>query len=161
MPNSLHALLERVCDYCSLYNELPVHIEIVLQSGRVISHPVPACACMPRRVPANQEPAPRRALPPCRHSIDFRSVHWHGTDYAFSGTQAACVKVLWDAWENGTPEVSQATILVEAGSACDSLRSIFQGHPAWGDLIVLGTAKGAYRLARPGENSGPPADGSP
>jgi hypothetical protein len=105
-----------------------------------------------------QTPDPGAAsdqLLPARHSKDFRSVHWYGCDYSFSPTQAACVKVLWEAWENGTPELGQATILehpeVEAES--ERLIDVFKGHPAWGKMIVKGRTAGAYRLAEPTEGS--------
>jgi hypothetical protein len=92
-----------------------------------------------------------KTLLPARHSADFRSVHWYGKDYTFTPTQAACVKLLWGANENGTPELGQDTILlhptVEAGAS--RLRDVFKGHPAWDLLIVKGTTQGAYRLAEP------------
>lgn len=47
-----------------------------------------------------------------KHSPDFRSVNWFGTEYHFTATQAACVSVLWDAWTNGTPEIGGDTLLV-------------------------------------------------
>ena len=37
------------------------------------------------------------------HSPDFRSVIWFGTKYQFSPTQAASVRCLWQAWEDGFP----------------------------------------------------------
>lgn len=85
-------------------------------------------------------------LSPCRHSIDFASVRWYGTDYVFTGTQSAAVKLLWAAWEGGTPEVRHDTILAEINSDSDRLAKVFQGHPAWGAMIVAGDAKGTFRL---------------
>lgn len=96
-----------------------------------------------------------RGDPNKRHSADFRSVHWHGTDYSFTALQAACVKELWGAMENGTPEVGMGTILEITDSATSRLVDIFRGsdpnkrHPAWGTLIVDGTTKGTKRLACP------------
>jgi len=89
------------------------------------------------------------ALPPARHSKDFRSVHWFGTDYGFTPTQAACVKVLWAAWENGTPDLGQDTILEHPEVEAESKRlfDVFRDHPAWGTMIVKGQTAGAYRLA--------------
>lgn len=34
-----------------------------------------------------------------RHSSDFRSVHWYGTDYTFTKEQARVVEQLWQEWE--------------------------------------------------------------
>jgi len=85
-----------------------------------------------------------------RHGPDFRSVSWDGHTYTFSPTQAACVKVLWTAYDNGTPEVGETTILEEAGSDGSKLRDVFKSgktfHPAWRKMIVQGR-KGAFRLS--------------
>lgn len=90
-----------------------------------------------------------KALPDKRHSDDFRSVHWHGIDYSFTATQAACVRVLWEAMENGTPEVGKDTILEKAGSETSRLDDIFRNSPAWGTMIVSGSRRGTKRLADP------------
>jgi hypothetical protein len=37
---------------------------------------------------------------PSRHGPDFRSVHWFGQDFSFTAKQAACVRILWAAWES-------------------------------------------------------------
>jgi hypothetical protein len=100
-------------------------------------------------------------LPPARHSEDFRSVHWYGTDYTFTPTQAACARVLWRQWENRTPEIGEDTILTdkEVDAEARRLLDVFRDrkqpngyHPAWGKMIVAGTTKGAYRLNPPQEN---------
>lgn len=85
-----------------------------------------------------------------RHSEDFCSVHWFGCDYTFSGTQAAAVKVMWSAWENGTPDLLGETILRAAESQSDYLSDLFKHHEAWGGMIVANpSVKGAYRLHAP------------
>lgn len=89
---------------------------------------------------------------PCRHSADFSGVLWYGTYHVFTGSQARVVKALWEAWLNGTPDLRQETLLEVAGRE-GRLRSLFQGHPAWGTMIVAGPLKGLLRLAVP-ENSG-------
>ncbi|MCK6484913.1 MAG: hypothetical protein L6R00_12360 [Phycisphaerae bacterium] len=86
------------------------------------------------------------AMPSARHSPDFRSVHWYGTAYSFTALQAPCVKVLWEAWENGTPDVGNGTILAEAGTDESRLPDIFRGCAAWGTMIVPGDSKGTTRL---------------
>ena len=94
-------------------------------------------------------------LSPARHSPDFRSAHWYGADYAFTGNQAAVVKILWEAWENGTPEVSDAHLLTKAESDCKRLAGVFRHaktgkqHDAWDKMIVSGTTKGTRRLNAP------------
>jgi hypothetical protein len=103
--------------------------------------------------------APPTAPKPAHHSDDFRSVRWYGADYRFTPTQAACVRVLWEAWERGHPEVGQETILSAAESDGSRLRDLFKRpgstHPAWGEMIVEGGTKGAYRLAEPEEFRAP------
>lgn len=91
--------------------------------------------------------APPVELPPARHSPDFRSVHWFGTEYGFTTTQAAIVQVLWKNWKQGTPDVSDAHLLVEPGVRESSrLVDIFRKSPAWNTMIVSGKTKGTKRL---------------
>jgi hypothetical protein len=84
-----------------------------------------------------------------RHSPDFRSVYWFGQEYSFTANQAACVRLLWEAWENGTPELSGPKILEEADIDQDRLSAVFRDHPAWKTMIRPGHTKGAYRLSPP------------
>jgi hypothetical protein len=82
------------------------------------------------------------------HSIDFHSVVWNGHTYEFTPAQAACVAILFQAWKNRTPVVGGQAILVEAGLESKRLDQIFRGHPAWGEMIVPGSRRGNYRLAK-------------
>jgi hypothetical protein len=95
------------------------------------------------------------------HSADFTSVHWFGMDYTFAkGLQAASVKALWEAWEAGTPNLSQETIGDKAGSSDVRFRleHVFkptkkkkgkrEPHPAWGTMIKS-TGKGVFALSPP------------
>ncbi len=88
-----------------------------------------------------------------KHSTDYRSVLWHGTQYSFTAKQAACIKLLWEAWEQGTPDVGEATILEAADCDCVRLSDLYgrgnNRHPAWGTIIQAGATKGTYRLAEP------------
>ena len=90
-----------------------------------------------------------------RHSPDFASVHWYGANYTFTGNQAAIVKVLWEAWLNGTPDVSSAYLLAKAESSCKKLAEVFRDarmrrpHPAWDTMICGGELKGTRRLQAP------------
>lgn len=85
----------------------------------------------------------------CTYGPGFRSVLWFGTKYAFTSYQAACVKILWEAWENKTPDVGDATLLAESGSESKRLKDVFKDRPAWGTMIVSGETKGTHRLAKP------------
>jgi hypothetical protein len=104
---------------------------------RLVRLPLPRVVDEPVRLP--------------RHSPDFRSVNWFGVSYAFTPLQAACVRVLWEAWENGTPEVSGERLLESSDTDRDTKRidTVFQNHPAWKTVIVSGTTKGSYRLCAP------------
>lgn len=95
------------------------------------------------------------------HSSDFTSVTWFGTAYSFTkGLQAASVKVLWEAWVAGTPNLSQETIGNKAGSANERFRleHVFrpttkkkgkrESHPAWGTMI-RSVGKGVFALSPP------------
>ncbi len=83
-----------------------------------------------------------------RHSCDYRSVVWNGQKYTFTPSQAAAVKILWDAYSNGTPAVGQAAILEGIDSDADRLRDVFRSgrHPAWRTMIVP-SGKGVFRLS--------------
>lgn len=83
------------------------------------------------------------------HSPDFHSVNWFGTRYEFTGQQAACVRVLWEAWKTGCPAVGGVTVLEAAGSDAERLLLVFRDHPAWGTMIVPGERKGNYQLNAP------------
>jgi hypothetical protein len=86
-----------------------------------------------------------------RHSLDFRSVNWFGTRYSFTGNQACFVKILWEAWENDTPEVGQATLLAAADAHTERLDHAFSlgRHPAWGTMIRPGSTRGTFQLCPP------------
>ena len=81
------------------------------------------------------------------HSEDFRSVNWFGTPFTFTKTQAACVKVLWEAWIRDASELDQQTVLEAADAASTRLVDVFKRSPAWGVMIVRGSTQGAFRLA--------------
>lgn len=90
--------------------------------------------------------------PAARHSQDFSSVHWFGTDYTFTAMQADAVSEWWAAWKHGTPDVRDTTILTEVGAKSKkkaSLHNILSGHPAWGTMIIAGATKGTHRLQQP------------
>jgi hypothetical protein len=85
-----------------------------------------------------------------KHSADFSHVHWpDGRDFYFTQTQAACVKLLWEAWENGTPVLHQKSVLThtEVDSESEQLKDVFKDSRAWGTIIVPGPLRGTYRLA--------------
>ena len=81
------------------------------------------------------------------HSEDFTSVVWFKTPFKFAkGLQAESVRVLWEAWENKTPTLSEKTIGDKVGSSavCFQLAKVFRTkkkggghitHPAWGTMI--------------------------
>lgn len=107
--------------------------------------PTPGPAPLP-----SAPPPPPAAVPGFpRHSADFRSVHWFGADYTFTPTQAAVIRQLWEAWEDGTPGVGQETLLAGAGSEGSRLRDLFRGHAAMGSMVVA-LGKGLFALADPG-----------
>jgi hypothetical protein len=84
-----------------------------------------------------------------RHSPDFRSVNWFETSHSFTPTQAAIVKILWEAWENKTPDVGHSNLLATAGSESNRLVDVFKGHKTYKKLIGKGKTKGSFRLIEP------------
>lgn len=90
-----------------------------------------------------------KKLEPARHSPGFSSVHWFGTLYSFTHGQAAIVEILWNAWQEGVPDVKGEILLERSGSESGRVAGIFQGNPAWGVMIVPGEARGTFRLKAP------------
>ena len=129
--DTLFLLLDAVRTYCQKYlpNETPVAVAIRLSNGATIRHPLPKVERTPRR-----------------HSIDFRTVVWDGATYHLTPKQAAVVKLLWESWEQGTPDVSAEAILEAADSLGGRLRDLFARHPAWGNLVVSGKRRNTWRL---------------
>lgn len=94
-----------------------------------------------------QDAAESDAASAMRHGPDFRSLAWGDAQYAFTPSQAAVVKVLWEARDNRTPDVGEQFILEAVDSCGSRLRDIFSKNPAWGTLILTGKTKGTFRLA--------------
>lgn len=90
-------------------------------------------------------PSPEMLLP--THGPDFRDVSWRGTKYVFAPEQAACIRVLWEAWEQGNPLVADGTVLQKAGVGDKQrLRDVFKNHAAWGKMIVKGPQQDFHGL---------------
>ena len=121
----------------------PTRIKVWVEG---LPHPLALPVPVPWR---EQEQRPR-----ARHSIDFRSVNWYGTHYSFTGTQAPCVRLLWQAMEDDVHELGQEALLEAAGSEAARLSDVFKDSPAWNTRIIPGNCRGTYRLAEPPE--GPP-----
>lgn len=90
------------------------------------------------------EPAPE--LPSRRHTADFAAVVWDGQHYSFTSAQAAAVRLLWEAYEQGLYDVRHESLASAVGSDRTRMKNLFRGHPAWGTMIVSGVAKGTLRL---------------
>ena len=88
------------------------------------------------------------------HSPDFRNVKWYGQSFSFTPTQSNCIRILWENWKRGTPEVSQERILSGAGSNATRLIDLFRTHKTWRELVRPGLTRGLYRLNTPPENAG-------
>ena len=140
----------------NLPGDAPGELRVTLLSGRQITHTVLPFG-PPPEPPADPPPPepgagagrvpPPAPLPPCRHSEDFRDVVWFGQrqEPLFTPAQAAVVRQLWRAWENGTPGVSQETLIEGAALECGRLRDVFRGHPCWGTMIIS-PRRGLYML---------------
>jgi len=95
--------------------------------------------------------SPSRANQSATHSDDFHSVIWFGTRYDFNATQSQVVRVLWENWEKGTPDVGKERLLeaIDPESRRDRVDTVFRGNPAWKTMIVPASRKGNYRLNEP------------
>ncbi len=77
-------------------------------------------------------------------------MNWYGTQYTFSPKQAAVVKMLYEQWLAGTPEVSQEALLETAGSEGGRLVDLFKrDKDLFHTIVASGKKKGTYRLNRP------------
>jgi hypothetical protein len=89
------------------------------------------------------------------HSEDFTSVNWLGTRHTFSRLQAACVRVMWEAWEQDGHALNQETIGEKSGSSATPFRlaHVFRKgsggyHAAWKTMIHR-LGKGSFGLRAP------------
>jgi hypothetical protein len=82
-----------------------------------------------------------------RHSPDYRSVRLHGDTYAATKAQAAVVRALHAAWQDGCPDVGDDYLRKAADITSDRLRDLFRGSDLWGNVIVAGSTRGTRRLA--------------
>lgn len=109
-----------------------------------------ALKSLEKRTTGNETDNEKELPPLVSHSEDYRSVLWFGEQHTFTPNQAACVKILWEHWEQGTPDVGNATILDTADVSGNRLDLVFRGrkgyHTAWGTMIVEGKTKGTHRL---------------
>jgi len=88
-----------------------------------------------------------------RCSDDFRSVWWFGTHYSFTTNQSKVVEVLWKAWKNKTPEVSDTTLLDASGGDAKRIRDVFKEtgnrkNDAW-ETMIQRVRKDTLRLVEP------------
>lgn len=120
---------------------------VLRRLDRIERRPSVVVNTVPMATPLTAVPA---APVQARHSPDYRTVHWCGVEHHFTPNQAAVVKNLWDAWESGTPEMSQAALLEAANSQQNRLSHVFRNHKgllhmAW-DTMIVSPRKGIYRL---------------
>lgn len=87
-----------------------------------------------------------RELCPLRASPDFTSVARHDRVFTFTKRQAKIVRILWQAWQHGTPEVGQDYLLADEERS-KRVADIFTEHEAWKTLIVPGKRDATFRLA--------------
>jgi hypothetical protein len=69
-----------------------------------------------------------------KHPADFRSVVQQ-IEYSFTPAQALCIKILWEEWKKGTPDVSGERLLEEIASEGTRFIDLIKNHPAWNKLI--------------------------
>jgi hypothetical protein len=81
------------------------------------------------------------------HSDDFRCVTLHNTrSFTLTPAAALAVQVLYDAYQKGTPELSEEDIMKKIGSPGKRLRDSFRNLEAWNTLVIQGKRRGTYRL---------------
>jgi hypothetical protein len=93
-------------------------------------------------LPAN-EPVADNLPDGCSVGPGCRSAKWFGETYSFTGNQGKCIEILLAAFCNGTFDVSDHYLLMEAEISSGRLDHLFSSrrggrHPAWGTMIVRG-----------------------
>jgi hypothetical protein len=148
MPVNLEQVFEVLRAYCAEMGVTPTEVRVKFANNGRLTIPIPFIERQPLPVIEAPEPEPETPAQQAAfgHSPDFRSLRWRRREYPFTERQAPVVKLLWDAWEDGAPDVGTATLLTAAGTTGDRLRDVFQDNEAWGTIIVPGTSRGTYRL---------------
>ena len=82
----------------------------------------------------------------CRHSPCFSSVLWYGTAHSFTESQAGIVAILWQNWQQGTPDVREVYLLNAVGSSSATVANLFRRSSAWGTMIQAGETRLTRRL---------------
>lgn len=87
---------------------------------------------------------------PLSHSLDYRSVRWGDKAFSFTAAQSHAVRALVEAYERGTPDIGQETLLIDCiDTTQEKLATVFRDNPAWGQMIITGATKGTFRIADP------------
>lgn len=120
-------------------------VTIHLSTGKQHVEPMPDVLSLPANRPPTLVTWASGDRP--KRLSDFQKVYWPSLGaFTFTPKQALAVKVLWEAWQDGTHKVDQRQLLEAADSAGTRLRDLFARSPAWDRLIVHAGA-GHYRLA--------------
>ena len=83
------------------------------------------------------------------HGPDFKCVIFYGIEHSLSSTEALVIKILWKAYENGTPDVGQHYIINEvcgSESKIKYLRDVFAKKSIYKAIVKSGNRKGTVRL---------------
>jgi len=79
-------------------------------------------------------------------SVDFRTVTLHKREYTLTDRQAETVRILYDAYKEGTRELSKKYILKELKPETSKFRDIFQKSEAAHNLVAGGSNNRMCRL---------------
>jgi hypothetical protein len=80
------------------------------------------------------------------YSDDFRDIKWQGQSFGLTPRQAEVVRLLYRAYENGTPQLSDKFICAALHTSESRLRDTFRKSKVWGTLIIPGNRPGTRRL---------------
>jgi hypothetical protein len=74
--------------------------------------------------------------PKLEFSDDYRKVWVHGALYLLTPGQGKMLRVLWDAYKEGTGAVTRTALRQAIGTGFSGdPRDTWKGHPLWGTLI--------------------------
>jgi hypothetical protein len=90
--------------------------------------------------------------PAIEFTEDYRACRWGTETFAFTALQAACVRILWEARNRGSPVLHQEDVLARAGAKQTiqmRMRRLFQRHPAYQTMIHSGRRPETFLIVDP------------
>jgi hypothetical protein len=93
--------------------------------------------------------ANRKLAPSFEVSEDCGTVRYRGKEYVLTRNQASMMRVLYQAYLDGFPNVEKLKLLAAVNNEESQVKDSWKLSPLWGTLIVSDKRRGRYRLNLP------------